>query len=116
MTRLILAAGLALLALATPAAAQVTCRPSALGGEVCVGLPAPEPFAREPYSEPTRGLGAVQARPRPDGGPRLTPARRSDVLGNTFLTGRDLPPDRPLLGVAPTRNCQRDALGNLVCP
>jgi hypothetical protein len=115
MTRLILAAGLALLALAAPADAQVTCRPSGLGGEVCVGVPAPEPRADEPFSEPLRGLGAVQARPRPDGGPGFARAGRTDALGNTFLTGRDLPPDRPLPGVNPTRNCGRDALGNLIC-
>ncbi len=115
MTRLILAAGLALAVLAAPAAAQVTCRPTALGGEACVGAPAPEPRPDEPFSGPVRGLDAVQARPRRDGGPGFVRAGRTDALGNTFLTGRDLPPDRPLPGVNPTRTCGRDALGNLVC-
>lgn len=115
MTRLILAAGLTLLALPAPLAAQVTCAPNALGQSICVGVPTPEPRVREPFSDLGEGLRAVQRRPRPDGGPNLTGTARTDVLGNTFLTERDLPPDRPLPGVNPVRNCGRDALGNLVC-
>lgn len=114
MGRMIAAALLPLL-LGTPATAQVTCRPTALGSPACVGLPIEPPRVREPYSQPRRGLGAVQARPGASQGPRLTPARRRDRLGNTFLTARDLPPSRPIPGVAGPRDCDRDRLGNLVC-
>lgn len=102
-------------ATAQPGAAQVTCRSNVLGAETCVGVPAPEPRARRLFPPRRFGLGAVQASPGAESGPKLTPAGRSDVLGNTFLTARDLPPDRPLPGVAAPRSCARDALGNLVC-
>lgn len=107
----------AALDLAAPATAQITCRANPLGGEVCVGLPAPSARARQPYIRQGRGLSGVQLPPRTEtGGPSLTPAWRADALGNTFLRQSDLPPRRPPLpGVAPTRACRRDALGNLVC-
>ena len=98
---------------AETAAAQVVC--DALGAEVCTGLPAPSLRGREPFTRKARGLGAVQAPVRPQGGPELTPARRTDALGNTILEADELPPDRPLPGVAGTRACARDALGNLIC-
>lgn len=95
------------------AAAQVTCRANSLGAEVCVGVAAPE--ARSRRAGRRFGLGAVQAPPGAANGPVLTPSRRRDALGNTFLTAKDLPPDRPLPGVSGMRNCRRDALDNLVC-
>jgi hypothetical protein len=116
--RLALLAAAVLATLVVPAAApaQVTCRSNALGAEICVGLPAPAAGVREPYRRAPRGLAGVQPAVRAEGGPVLTPARRRDALGNTFLDASDLPPARPPLpGVAPTRACRRDALGNLVC-
>lgn len=101
-----------------PAAGQVTCRSNALGSEVCTGLPAPTLRSRDPYAPPrNRGLGAVQDPPRSQqAGPKLTPPRAVDILGTKFLNPQDLPPRRPpLAGVAPVRQCERDALGNLIC-
>ncbi len=107
---------LAALAIAAPSQAQIVCRSNALGAEICMGLPAPSMRNRQPYAPKPRGLGGVQAPVRAQVGPALTPSRRTDSLGNTFLTPRELPPKRsPLPGVAPTRNCKRDALGNLLC-
>jgi hypothetical protein len=115
-----LLAGLAALGwsagLAPPAAAQVTCRTNALGAEICMGLPAPSNRGGDPFARPRRGLAGVQPPVRAGTGPALTPARRTDARGNTFLSEDDLPPGRPPLpGVAPTRDCRRDALGNLLC-
>ncbi len=102
--------------LAGTASAQVTCRRNALGSEVCIGLPPSAPLDRAPYLPQRRGVAGVQARPGAGGGPVLVPAWKRDALGNTFLGPGDLPPRRPPLpGVAPDRNCRRDALGNLVC-
>ena len=101
-----------------PAAGQVTCRSNALGAEICTGVPAPSLRPRDPYAPPrNRGLGAVQAPPRSQQvGPSLTPPRAVDILGTKFLDPQDLPPRRPpLAGVAPVRQCERDALGNLIC-
>jgi hypothetical protein len=111
-----LGAAVVLAFLATPAGAQVVCRTNALGTEVCMGLPAPSMRGREPFTRPAPGLGAVQEPVRPQGGPELTPARRSDALGNTFPEPVVAPPrPRPLPGVAETKQCARDALGNMVC-
>lgn len=111
-----LAALAAALAQAAPAAAQITCRSNALGAEVCTGLPAPSERGGQPYTPQRRGLAGVQAPVGAASGPSLTGAGRTDALGNTFLRAEDLPPDRPPLpGIAPTRTCRRDALGNLVC-
>lgn len=112
----ILAAAVLLTWLTPPAAAQVVCRTNALGTEVCMGLPAPSMRGREPFTRPAPGLGSVQDPVRPTGGPELTPARRTDPLGNTFPDSVDQPPrPRPLPGVADTRQCARDALGNMIC-
>jgi hypothetical protein len=106
----------AALGLAAPAQAQVVCRSNVLGAEVCTGLPAPTLRGCEPYRAKRRGLGRVQAPVRAETGPGFAPARATDALGNTFLTERELPPRRaPLAGVAPVRDCRRDALGNLLC-
>lgn len=108
----------ALLAQGGPSSAQVTCRPNALGAEVCTGLPAPALRSRDPYAPPrNRGIGAVQTPPRDQQvGPKLAPERAVDILGTKVLEPRDLPPRRPPLpGVAPVRACDRDALGNLIC-
>lgn len=112
-----IAMGLALTA-AEPAAAQVTCRSNALGAEICTGLPAPSLRGRDPFAPPrNRGLGAVQSPPRDNQvGPKLSPPRAVDILGTRILAPADLPPRRPPLpGVAPVRDCDRDALGNLIC-
>lgn len=101
-----------------PGAAQVTCRSNALGAEICTGAPAPSLRSRDPYAPPRdRGLGAVQTPPRSQQAePKLTPPRAVDILGTKVLNPRDLPPRRPsLAGVAPVRQCERDALGNLIC-
>ncbi len=111
----VLAALVAMEVLAGGAAAQVTCRANVLGAEVCVGVASPEPRSRVSYPQLRFGLGTVQAASGVQSGPKLTPARRTDALGNTLLTAKDLPPDRPLPGVVGVRNCQRDALGNLIC-
>lgn len=112
----LLAALLAALGSAAPAVAQITCRSNALGAEVCIGLPAPANRDGQPYTPRRRGLAGVQAPVGAASGQSLIGAGRTDALGNTFLRAEDLPPKRPPLpGVAPTRNCRRDALGNLVC-
>lgn len=102
-------------AAAAPAGAQVVCRENALGAEACMGLPVPSMRGREPYTTRPPGLGAVQPPVRPQGGPALTPARRTDALGNTFPEAVDPPPLPRPPGIAETRRCTRDALGNLVC-
>lgn len=110
--------GLAILvlALAAPAAAQVTCRPSPLGAEVCTGVPAPSMRGRQADPRKGRGLSGVQARPQTDAAPRLVPGWRTNAFGATFLAPPDLPPRRaPLPGVAAPTSCKRDALGNLIC-
>ena len=109
------AAILVAVGVAAPAQAQVVCRKDTFGAEICMGLPAPSLRGREPFARKSPGLGSVQAPARPQGGSELTPARRTDALGNTFLEASELPPDRPLPGVAAPRNCRRDALGNLTC-
>lgn len=111
----LIVAALAALFGAGPAAAQVTCRPSALGGETCIGLPVPGPRLPTGYRLGTRGLAGVQDQPGAPVGPVLVPAGRTDRLGNTRLEREDLPPPRGVPGVADPRNCGRDALGNLIC-
>lgn len=103
-------------ALATPAAAQVTCRPSPLGKDVCVGVPAPSMRGRPADPRNGRGLSGVQARPQTDTAPRLLPGWRTNAFGATFLGPADLPPRRLALpGVPRAASCKRDALGNLIC-
>lgn len=99
-----------------PAEAQVVCRRNALGTEVCTGIAAPSNRVRDLPPHRGRGIGGVQERPSLGPGPRLIPARRISPLGATTLGAEDLPPRRPPLpGVAPTRRCVTDALGNLIC-
>ena len=109
------AVAMVLAGLTPPAAAQVVCRTNALGAEVCMGLPAPSMRGREPFTRPAPGLGSVQQPVRPQGGPELTPTRRTDPLGDTFPEVVDPPRPRPLPGVPGTQTCTRDALGNMIC-
>ena len=110
-----LGAALAALALAPGAAeAQVVCRPNALGAEICTGLAPAAPGRSATFGRQGRGLS--RSLPAlPERGPALVGRGGADALGETVLTGRELPPPRPLPGVAPVRACARDALGNLVC-
>ncbi|MBP7003337.1 hypothetical protein [Amaricoccus sp.] len=99
-----------------PAEAQVVCRRNALGTEVCTGMAVPTNRGRLDPPRQGRGIAGVQARPTLGPQPELTPARRISPLGTTLLGAEDLPPRRPPLpGVAPTRRCVTDALGNLIC-
>ncbi len=99
-----------------PAEAQVVCRRNTLGAEVCTGMAAPTNRARVQPPRQGRGISGVQERPTLGPSPQLTPARRISPLGATTLGAEDLPPRRPPLpGVAPTRRCVMDALGNMIC-
>lgn len=103
------------IAAAAPASAQIVCRENSLGAQICTGVPAPTKLSREPYTG-RPGVGAVIPRVQQPGAPAIIGAGRTDAFGNTFLTESDLPPARPSLpGVAISRDCRRDALGNLVC-
>jgi hypothetical protein len=99
------AASLACLALlASWAAAQETCRPTALGAVGCLGPTEPPPRARPPGEPLKDGLQQVLDAVATVPDPAFVPARRTNRLGTTL-------PERPVSGP-----CRRDSLGHLRCP
>ena len=91
-----------LLALAplAPAAADVVCRPNALGTVSCPA-PGPRPMAR-PVGKSVQALDRVRERSEVPAGTEFIPARRTDRLGGISTEGR-----RKLL---PRRHARQPAL------
>ena len=91
-----------LLALAplAPAAADVVCRPNALGTVSCPA-PGPRPMAR-PIGKSVQALDRVRERSEVPAGTEFIPARRTDRLGGISTKGG-------------ANYCRADTLGNLHC-
>ena len=87
---------------ATPGAAEIVCRPNALGTVSCPD-DGPRPMAR-PGGPPVQGIDRVRARTPKPPGEEFIPARRTDHLGGIV---------RRKGGAAGP--CREDTLGNLHC-
>jgi hypothetical protein len=111
----IIGIGLGIAAASVPVAAQVVCRPNALGTSICMGAPPAAPIGSIQRSPPLQRIERGRVVVGPAGGPTLAPARRTDALGTTILEPGDLPPRRSSPVMAPTATCRPDALGNLIC-
>lgn len=87
-----------------PAAAELMCRPDALGTVSCPG-DGPRPMPRPIYRQPVQALDRVgakaDARREPD---RFVPSRETRRLGGTMLLKEGL-----------SGPCRPDMLGNLNC-
>ncbi|HRO10539.1 hypothetical protein [Amaricoccus sp.] len=103
MRRVAAAAIGAFLAVASPAEAEVVCRPNTLGTVSCPAAE-PRPLAR-PGPAPTQALDRVRAREKQPEGETFIPARRTNRLGGTVLRE----------GGGPAGTCRPDTLGNLHC-
>lgn len=102
----LLAAAVTLSALTLPAtaAAQVTCRPSALGAVACPAPARPKPRPPSLGAPPTQALDRVRAGDAPAPTADFIPARRTRGLGTVITNGTP----------GPSR-CRADTLGNLRC-
>ena len=103
MTRwMALAAAWLAVAAATPAAAEVVCRPNTLGTVSCPAA-SPRPMPRPLFGEPVQALDRVRARGQEAEGTEFIPARRTNRLGGIAADGGG------------ADYCRADTLGNLHC-